>query len=246
MELDMLIGLESMFEIFQGYLIFIKFLRACYMESRKPFDLQYPLIIWNSMLCIFSFLGSYRCIPAFYKIVKNSGWIATVCSNSYYYEKPEAFWVAAFTLSKIPELIDTLFIVLRKRKLIFLHWYHHSTVLAFGILTFPYWYGGPAWYGSMNYPIHFIMYGYYATMAMKIVRFPRWISMAITALQISQMIVGIGVQFVLYKNLGTNDCHTNSGHVLAGFLMYGSYFLLFLDYFLGAYIKNDKMKVKAD
>ena len=34
-----------------------------------------------------------------------------------------------FTVSKVFELWDTFFIVVRKRPLILLHWYHHVTVL---------------------------------------------------------------------------------------------------------------------
>lgn len=37
----------------------------------------------------------------------------------------------AFCFSKLPELVDTVFIVLRKQPLIFLHWYHHASVLIY-------------------------------------------------------------------------------------------------------------------
>jgi hypothetical protein len=36
-----------------------------------------------------------------------------------------------FIISKVPETIDTLFIVLRRQQLIFLHWYHHASVLVY-------------------------------------------------------------------------------------------------------------------
>ena len=42
----------------------------------------------------------------------------------------------------------------------------------------------------MNYAVHFIMYGYYYLMAMRLK--PRWFNaMYITVAQISQMVVGV-------------------------------------------------------
>lgn len=40
-------------------------------------------------------------------------------------------WYLFFTLSKAFELVDTLFIVFRKRKLINLHWIHHTLTLIY-------------------------------------------------------------------------------------------------------------------
>ncbi|KHJ89725.1 GNS1/SUR4 family protein [Oesophagostomum dentatum] len=44
---------------------------------------------------------------------------------------PASFWACMFAFSKIAELGDTLFLALRKRPVIFLHWYHHAVVLIY-------------------------------------------------------------------------------------------------------------------
>ena len=93
-------------------------------------------------------------------------------------------WVAWFGLSKVAELGDTIFLVLRKRPLTFLHVYHHCTVLVFT------WYlcGQMAqtgrWFSTMNFLIHSIMYSYYALQVLRWFRFPKTISVTITFLQV--------------------------------------------------------------
>ena len=37
-------------------------------------------------------------------------------------DRVSSFWASVFVLSKVPELGDTFFILLRKQPLIFLHW----------------------------------------------------------------------------------------------------------------------------
>ncbi|CAN0512742.1 unnamed protein product [Discosporangium mesarthrocarpum] len=52
---------------------------------------------------------------------------------------------------QIPELGDTFFIVLRKKPLIFLHWYHHVTVLLYC------WH---SYYEQTTYGLYFICMNY--------------------------------------------------------------------------------------
>ena len=40
-------------------------------------------------------------------------------------------WVCLFIYSKFPELLDTAFLVIQRKKVIFLHWFHHTTVLMY-------------------------------------------------------------------------------------------------------------------
>ncbi len=66
-----------------------------------------------------------------------------------------------FIYSKIPELLDTIFMVLRNKKVIFLHWFHHATVLLYCWHAFHTSIASGIWFASMNYCVHSIMYMYF-------------------------------------------------------------------------------------
>lgn len=104
------------------------------MRNRPPFKLKKALFVWNLTLGIFSIFGFIRYVPEFAVVLWQSGFHGSLCRREGL-NVPVGFWSLLFTLSKLVELGDTIFIVLRKRPLIFLQWYHHAiTFIAYAII----------------------------------------------------------------------------------------------------------------
>lgn len=210
-----------------------------------PFDLKYPLGIWNLFLSTFSFMGAFRTVPHLLGILLSKSYQESICDVAVtaYGQGPCGLWTALFILSKLPELIDTVFIVLRKRKLLFLHWYHHVTVLLFCWHAYATEAASGLYFVAMNYSVHAIMYAYYCAGAFDAVPkgFPSWI---ITIGQISQMVVGttVCVSAWYFYSQGVT-CHNEYNNLVAGALMYGSYLYLFMEF---AYNRFLKPKAKAN
>ena len=104
------------------YLLFCYF-GQIYMKDKKPFSLNSSLAAWNLFLTIFSAYGMIRMVPHTLWLLQTKTFEETVCepAHTLYGAGAAGLAVQLFCLSKIPELIDTVFIVLRKKKLIFLH-----------------------------------------------------------------------------------------------------------------------------
>lgn len=99
------------------------------------------------------------------------------------------------------------------------------------------------WFIVMNYTVHAFMYSYYAFRALRF-NIPKFISIAITTGQISQMIFGIYVNCIVYQVKKRGEpCKTSDENVIVSFVMYGTYFLLFFKFFYSAYIKKPIKKV---
>ncbi|RLN46921.1 hypothetical protein BBJ28_00003068 [Nothophytophthora sp. Chile5] len=224
------------------------------MRDLKPFNLKVyvateravrPLALWNLGLATFSAIGASRTVPFLINTVYHRGVYHSVCAppEPHYGHGPVALWVMLFIFSKVPELMDTAFIVLRKKSLIFLHWYHHITVLLFCWHAFGSLSASGLYFVAMNYSVHAIMYFYYFLTAVGFR--PRWARL-VTIFQLSQMVVGVAVCAlnVYYMKQGMT-CSVDPDNLKWGIIMYSSYFALFLKFFIERYFLHAPKKQGA-
>jgi len=238
-------------------ILIVLYLMFCYVGTNymsrpdvERFDLRYLLVGWNAGLSLFSFAGALRTIPELmYRISTESTIMNTICTNpaTSWGKGASGFWVMLFVFSKIPELLDTAFVVARKRPLIFLHWYHHVTVLLYCWHSYATLAPQALYFVAMNYSVHAIMYGYYCLMALKMK--PEWLSpVIITVVQIMQMFVGVVVQIAssYHYVMGANSCNMNGANIVWGGLMYASYLGLFVKFAVKRYnmMKLNPIKYK--
>lgn len=207
------------------------------MADREPYDLRIPLACWNAFLCVFSFIGMCRTAPYLGASILLNSFEDTICIDPLqtWGNGPVGFWVMLFIFSKIPELVDTIFIILRKKPLIFLHWYHHITVLLFCWSAYSTLAGSGLYFVSMNYSVHALMYGYYCLHALN--KLPKaFPTVVITMGQIAQMFVGTFVCIsAWYHMLAGHKCSNDVSNLVAGAIMYTSYLYLFLEFAVKRY-----------
>ncbi|CAL8097229.1 unnamed protein product [Orchesella dallaii] len=149
------------------------------------------------------------------------------------------------TMSKSVELGDTVFIVLRKQPLRFLHWYHHVTVFIYTWVTYEDYEPSLRWFMTMNMFVHAVMYTYYALKAMKIRVSRNW-AMLVTVLQLSQMVVGVYINvYSLWIKRNGMDCVRRNEVIQLALTMYASYFVLFANFFYNSYLKHSSSLKKT-
>lgn len=222
--------------------IFVIFYGSYLMSKREHFNLRGPMALWNIGLAIFSLMGTIRCLPEFIHILLSEGLQQSYCSSSYYRDVRVSHWYWLFVWSKVFELGDTVFIILRKQKLIFLHWIHHVLTLSYAFFVIGDAPGTARWMVSMNFTIHTAMYTYYALKALQ-VRISRSIAMMITIFQITQMIFGLYINYKAYViKLSGNSCDTSLSASLCGLFIYFLFFLLFIKFFVFAYCSKFTLK----
>uniref|UniRef100_A0A8C9NF10 Elongation of very long chain fatty acids protein n=1 Tax=Serinus canaria TaxID=9135 RepID=A0A8C9NF10_SERCA len=183
------------------------------MNKRAKFELRKPLVLWSLSLAVFSIFGAVRTGAYMLYILMTKGLKQSVCDQSFYIGPVSKFWAYAFVLSKAPELGDTIFIILRKQKLIFLHWYHHITVLLYSWYSYKDMVAGGGWFMTMNYGVHAVMYSYYALRAAGF-RVSRKFAMFITLSQITQMLIGCVINYLVFSWMQHGQCHSHVQNII--------------------------------
>lgn len=224
------------------YLLFVMYLGPRMMANRKPFQLKEAMIVYNFTLVALSIVIVYEFLM--------SGWATTYtwrCDPIDMSNSPQALrmvrvaWL--FWFSKIIELIDTVFFVLRKKhgQVTFLHIFHHS------FMPWTWWWGivfAPGGMGSfhamVNSTVHIIMYFYYGLSAAG-PRFQKflWWKKYMTAIQLTQFVL-VSLHATQYYFM--DSCDYQFPMILHLIWMYGTFFfVLFSNFWIQAYVRGKRL-----
>ncbi|AWP04603.1 Elongation of very long chain fatty acids protein [Scophthalmus maximus] len=211
------------------------------MAKRQPVNLRPVLVAYNfAMVCLSAYM--------FYEFTASS-WLARyslLCQPVDYGDSPLALRMAKvcwwFYFSKVIELSDTIFFILRKKngQLTFLHVYHHATMIFNWWAGVKYVAGGQSFLiGLINSLVHIVMYVYYGLAALgpSVTKYLWW-KRHLTSLQLLQF-------FIVTIHTGHNlfaDCDfPDSMNVVV--LAYSlSLIALFGNFFYHSYLAKKKKK----
>ncbi|KAI8367471.1 GNS1/SUR4 family-domain-containing protein [Radiomyces spectabilis] len=214
------------------------------MTQFPPFRLQALFQLHNFLLTIVSGILLVLMVEQIFPKIYHHGFLYAVCSNDAWTQPLELLYYLNY-LVKYWELIDTVFLVAKKKKLEFLHYYHHSLTM---VLCFSQLGGKTAvsWVPiTLNLTVHVLMYYYYFRTAAghKI-----WWKKYLTTMQITQFIIDL---FVIYfctytyfaytywphlPNMGS--CAGTEASALFGCALLSSYLFLFINFYRLTYQKS--------
>ncbi|KAL2416251.1 Elongation of fatty acids protein 2 [Exophiala dermatitidis] len=220
------------------------------MRNRAPIRLNNLFIIHNFYLTVISggllLLFAQQLIPGLWK----NGLYDGICGSTGWSQELLVLYYITY-LTKYLELLDTVFLVLRKKPLTFLHTYHHG---ATALLCYTQLVGQTSvqWVPiTLNLGVHVVMYWYYYQVA----RGNKcWWKQYITMFQISQFVLDLGfIYYACYNyyastyapwlpHRGTCGDTRQELAAFTGCVILSSYLVLFVMFYLSTYKKPQPTK----
>lgn len=220
------------------------------MRMMSPIRINFVFQLHNLFLTALSLTLLVLLVEQLLPILVREGLMYAIC-NSGSWTQPIVTLYYLNYLTKFYELLDTVFLVLRKKPLTFLHTFHHG---ATALLCYTQLVGhtSVSWVPIvLNLFVHVVMYWYYFLAACKIrVWWKEWV----TRIQIVQFIIDLFfVYFASYTyftynywphmpNLG--NCAGEEFAAISGCAILTSYLFLFIAFYIRVYSKS-KSKTKA-
>ena len=213
-------------------------------KKKQSRFLRLGFAMWNFALALFSVWGFVNTVEHF---PENFAMDYYLCADPFTRTRRRANFVPGtalilFIFSKIPELMDTAFLILKGKRIRLLQWYHHVTVMLFVWFALATEYAPGMWFAIMNYLVHSVMYMYFALAE----TFPsqrrnlRKIGPFVTLMQTSQMVIGLVINasaaYVYFTD--ASECHIVKEAIYAAIVMYFSYFVLFAKLFYDSVMRT--------
>lgn len=218
------------------------------MRNRAPCKLRAFTFLHNVFLCTLSFamgLGVLTEVVKLFTQDRSSVALRNVlCDpNGTSMNGRMGWWMYIFYLSKFYELLDTIIMVLKKRRLNFLHVYHHCIVI-------------PLFYVYMstnmvlqwilvvaNSSVHVAMYYYYA---MSTIGKTVWWKKYITQAQIIQFIIDLTATWPYpFLYFSASGCSGSMQGWLFGQAVGASFFKLFCDFYFRSYTSKKALRKQS-
>lgn len=211
------------------------------LKGTKSFKLNALFQLHNFFLTTVSLILLILLLEQIIPIIHKNGLFFAICDAGALTQPIMTIYYINY-LIKYFEFLDTFFLVLKHKKLTFLHTYHHgaTALLCYTELV---GYTTISWVPiSLNLAVHVLMYWYYFLSARGI---RVWWKQLITIFQILQFILDLAfIYFSTYTKLVhysgidlpyCGDCFGSVTSNLAGCFIISSYLFLFISFYIETY-----------